>query len=287
VKFVGVDIAWSEKNPSGVAVINADGTIVRASGNIRTNQGICDFAQLSGGQDAIIAIDAPLIVKNSDKQRPVERELTQLFGLYESAPYPANLSNPAFRETGRIQQFVKVLERLGFEQQPVVKKQQAQRVFLEVFPSPAQVMLFPWVTHNGHGHCRPPRYKYKPKRSWVETQCEWEIYRARILSLRAKEPPLKFSAEVKNLLNIDSEGIAGVRYKLLDDLLDGIFCAYLSYHFWYWGADHTHMMGDTGTGYVLLPRCPLPSCEVNQSVEAQEQVQIPNQPSRSRHGSSD
>jgi predicted RNase H-like nuclease len=137
VKFVGIDIAWSEKNPSGVAVIEEDGTIVRASGNIRSNRDICDFAELCEGQDAAIAIDAPLIVKNNDKQRPVERELTQLFGLYEAAPYPANLSNPAFQETGRIQQFVRALERLGFEQQPVVRKQVSQRVFLEVFPSPA------------------------------------------------------------------------------------------------------------------------------------------------------
>jgi predicted RNase H-like nuclease len=96
VKFIGVDIAWSEKNLSGVAVIEADGTIVRASGKIRSNQDICDFAELHAGQNAVIAIDAPLIVKNFDKQRPVERELTQLFGLYEAAPYPANLSNPAF-----------------------------------------------------------------------------------------------------------------------------------------------------------------------------------------------
>jgi predicted RNase H-like nuclease len=204
-------------------------------------------------------------VKNDDKQRPVERQLTQIFGLYEAAPYPANLSNPAFQETGRIQQFVKLLERLGFGQQPVVQKQQAQRVFLEVFPSPAQVILFPWMNHSGHGHCRPPWYKHKPKRTWAETQCEWEIYRARLLSLRAKEPSLKFSAEVKNLLNVDCEGLTGVRYKILDDLLDGIFCAYLAYYFWYWGDERRWVVGDVNTGYVALPRCTLPNCELNEN----------------------
>jgi predicted RNase H-like nuclease len=265
VKFVGIDLAWSEKNPSGVAVIDAHGTVVRACGNIRTNQEICDFAELGGGQDAVIAIDAPLIVRNDDKQRPVERELTQIFGLYEAAPYPSNLSNPAFQKTGRIQQFACLLERLGFEQQPVVRRQQEQRVFLEVFPSPAQVILFPWAHHNGHGHCRPPRYKYKPKRSWTETQCEWEIYRARLLSLRAKEPSLKFALEVKNLLNVDSECLKGVRYKILDDLLDGIFCAYLAYYFWYWGDERCRVVGDMNTGYVALPCCGFPNCELNES----------------------
>lgn len=57
------------------------------------------------------------------------------------------------------------------------------------------------------------------------------MYRARVLSLRAKKPSLKFSQEVKSLLNVDSEGLTGVRYKILDDLLDGVFCAYLAYYF--------------------------------------------------------
>ena len=60
-----------------------------------------------------MAIDAPLIVNNADKQRHVERQLTEIFGPYDAGPYPANLSNPAFQQTRRIQQFVKLLERLG------------------------------------------------------------------------------------------------------------------------------------------------------------------------------
>jgi predicted RNase H-like nuclease len=211
-------------------------------------------------------------VKNDDKQRPVERELTCRFGLYEAAPYPANFSNPAFQDTGRIQQLVRLLDRLGFEPQQIVKKQQAQRVFLEVFPSPAQVILFPWAHHNGHGHCRPPRYEYKPKRSWAEIQCEWDIYRARLLSLRAKEPPLKFSKEAKSLLNVDSQGLTGVRYKILDDLLDRIFCAYLAYYFWFWGSERCWMVGDMNTGYVALPRCTLPGCELTDGPNVRDRM---------------
>jgi predicted RNase H-like nuclease len=127
-------------------------------------------------------------------------------------------------------------------------------VFLEILPSPAQVILFPCKTHYGHNHCRPPRFKDKRKRPWTETQCEWEVYRARLLSLRAKEPPLKFSSEVKKTLGVDMEDFARHRYKALDDLLDGIFCAYLAYYFWCWGREN---------GCVSLPRCPLPGCRLN------------------------
>jgi predicted RNase H-like nuclease len=157
MKFVGIDIAWSERNPSGAAVINSDGTLIRASGALRTNEHLCEFAGLKDPEGAIVAIDAPLIVNNADKQRPVERQLTEIFGPYDAGPYPANLSNPAFQQTRRIQQFVKLLERLGFKQDPRVQKQVPQRTFIEVFPSPAQVILFPCITHNGHTHCRPLR----------------------------------------------------------------------------------------------------------------------------------
>jgi predicted RNase H-like nuclease len=59
------------------------------------------------------------------------------------------------------------------------------------------------------------------------------------------------------------EDCARHRYKALDDLLDGIFCAYLAYYFWYWGSENCLVIGDLENGYVSLPRCPLPACQLN------------------------
>jgi predicted RNase H-like nuclease len=263
MKFVGIDIAWSERKPSGVAVIDSDGTLIRASGNLRSNDDICEFAGLNDREDFVVTIDAPLIVKNADKQRPVERELTETFGPYDAGPFPANLSNAAFQPTGRVQKFVRQLERLGLKHQPKVQKQEAQRVFLEVFPSPAQVILFACSTHSSHTHCRPLRYKHKPGRSWLEVQCEWDMYRARVRSLQTKEPTLRLSPEVSKALSIDVSELTGVRYKILDDLVDGIFCAYLAYYFWHWGDERRWIVGDTNDGYVVLPRCNLPNCRLD------------------------
>jgi len=265
MKFVGIDIAWSERNPSGVAVIESEGMLIRASGDVRTNEDLCDFAELKDGEDAVVAIDAPLIVNNADKQRPVERWLMEMFGPYDAGPYPANLANSAFQPTGRIQQLVKLLEGLSFKQEASVRKQEPQRVFLEVFPSPAQVILFPCRTQRGHTHCRPLRYKHKAGRKWVEVQCEWDMYRARLRSLQTKDPALKLSPEVNKALSVDVSELTGVRYKVLDDLVDGIFCAYLAYYFWYWGEERCWVVGDTKDGYVTLPRCSLPNCLLNAS----------------------
>jgi predicted RNase H-like nuclease len=264
MKFVGIDIAWSERKPSGVAVIESDGTLIRASGELRSNDDICEFAGLNDREDFVVTIDAPLIVNNADKQRPVERHLTEIFGPYDAGPFPANLSNAAFQPTGRVQKFVRQLDGVGFKHQPSVKKQQSQRVFLEVFPSPAQVILFPCITHSGHTHCRPLRYKYKHGRSWVEVQCEWDMYRAKLRSLQMKEPALEFSAEVSKALSIDASELTGVRYKILDDLVDGIFCAYLAYYFWHWGNERRWIIGDMDDGYVAPPRCELSNCQLNE-----------------------
>lgn len=96
-------------------MIDSDGTLVRASGALRTNDELCEFARLGDSEGAIVAIDAPLIVKNPTKQRPVERQLTDIFGPYDAGPFSSNLSNPSCQQTGRIQQFVTQLERTRIE----------------------------------------------------------------------------------------------------------------------------------------------------------------------------
>ena len=266
MKFVGIDLAWGENKPTGVAIINAAGTVERAQANLRTNEGICDFAGLDSPDGAVVAIDAPLVVRNTGQCRPVERQLTEIFWSCDAAPYPANLSNPAFGERGRIRTLVNRLEASGFVQRPVIARQQEQRSFVEVFPSPALVTLFPGQNRREHIHCRALRYKFKKERAWGEVHSEWEIYRARLRSLECREPVLKFSPEVNKQIGIDVTEFKGGRYKQFDDLLDGILCAYLAHYFWYWGSDRTWVIGDLETGSVTLPKCHLPNCPLKRRV---------------------
>jgi len=263
LKFVGIDLAWGEHKPSGAAIINEGGIIERARADLRTTEEICDFAGLASGNGAVIAIDAPLIVKNATGQRPVEMQLTSIFGRYDAGPHSSNRSNPNFQEAARIQRLAHLLGNLGFSQQTTAQKQQSQRTFLEVFPSPALVILFPCHLHSTHTHCRPPRYKHKRARSRPELCSEWEIYRARLRSLECREPALKFSPEVNKQIGIDVTEFKGGRYKQFDDLLDGIFCAYLAHYVWYWGEDGCWVVGDLETGCVTLPRCRLSNCPLH------------------------
>src|SRR6266571_287328 len=74
--------------------------------------------------------------------------------------------------------------------------------------------------------------------------------------------PANFTASSKQI-GIDVTEFNGARYKQFDDLLDGIFCAYLAYYFWYWGEDGCWVVGDLETGYVTLPRCRLSNCPLH------------------------
>ena len=247
-------------------MIDAQGIVIGASAHVRTDDEICQFVGLGQGGGAVIAVDAPLIVRNRDKCRPVEKRLTEMFWPYDAGPYPANLDNPAFQEGGRIPRFVNVLEGKGFVQRIHAAKQEEQQTLIEVFPSPAQVVLFPGQNRRQHIHCTGLRYKPKQGRSWAEVHSQWEIYRARLRSLEYGNPPLKLSPEVKKQIGIDITEYEGTRYKQFDDLLDGIFCAYLAYYFWYWGSDRSWTLGDLEHGCVLLPRCHLPDCPLADSL---------------------
>jgi predicted RNase H-like nuclease len=55
-----------------------------------------------------------------------------------------------------------------------------------------------------------------------------------------------------------------VKYKGFDDLLDGMFCAYLAYYFWQPGKEGCRVVGDPATGSVTLPKCTLSDCPLMQ-----------------------
>ncbi len=146
MKFVGIDLAWSETHPSGVAVIDSKGTVTRASAKLTRNTEIYEFGDIRQGGGAVVTIDAPLIVRNADRCRPLEDRLTDLFWPYDAGPYPANLSNPAFQPSGRITALVQQLTAWGFVQRTTALHEPEERTLIEVFPVPLRSSCFPLRT---------------------------------------------------------------------------------------------------------------------------------------------
>ena len=48
--------------------------------------------------------------------------------------------------------------------------------------------------------------------------------------------------------------LRGQRLKDHEDTLDALFCAYLAWHCWRWGAERSEMIGTLENGYIVVPK---------------------------------
>ena len=64
--FVGLDLAWGEKKQTGVAAIDSDGRLLHV-GIAQDDASIVDAVAPYVADDCLVAIDAPLIVKNRSR----------------------------------------------------------------------------------------------------------------------------------------------------------------------------------------------------------------------------
>ncbi len=96
--FIGLDMAWQiDGNHSGIAVMEGDADQVRLaaiSRDLTSMAGVVDFVATHSPSDAVVAIDAPLVVKNATGQRDCERLITHHFGRFHAGCHPSNLGHP-------------------------------------------------------------------------------------------------------------------------------------------------------------------------------------------------
>jgi predicted RNase H-like nuclease len=242
--FVGIDLAWSERNASGVAVIEGD----KRSGHLLSVQTILQDSEMTdyieketAGRKCLIAIDAPLIVPNDSGRRIAERMVGKLFRKYDAGAHPANRKRLS-QWSGKIrgEEMANSLEAIGFEHSPFIKRFEESRKFFEVYPHPSMVVLF--------GLSRILRYKAKPKRDYESRWREFERYHSCLKSLESSRPrlvlPEGFFRRVKDL--------RGSALKDYEDTLDAVFCAYLAYYLWH-HPEKCAVLGDMTGGYIVTP----------------------------------
>ena len=91
--FIGLDLAWSEKNGSGIAILEGDKNKAKviSSKIVCSDKEILDYVnEAVGDKKAFIAIDAPLIVPNLEGRRKAEELVGKLFRKYNAGAHPAN-----------------------------------------------------------------------------------------------------------------------------------------------------------------------------------------------------
>ena len=240
-RFLGLDLAWSEKNPSGLAALDRDGNLIELSSDRRGDHEILTWVRAHLGDRGAIAIDMPTIVRNPSGSRPCERALRIDFQRYGAAPYPANTGLPPFEGGGRAHRLLRELANDGVVHDCRVLPSDPRTVAFEVFPHPAAIELFRLE--------RIIAYK-KKERGWDGVLAEWARYRALLGSLAEADPPLRIGAEFDLPAAVDRH-----RYKRRDDELDAILCAYVAAFVWRHGtaSQRVRVYGDMTDGHIVVP----------------------------------
>lgn len=240
--FVGIDLAWGERKPTGVAVVDTDGRLVHLSAATDDDSIIAALAPFTGAE-CVAGIDAPLIVTNPTGNRPAEAALNRDFRPFEAGAHPSNTGKPEFAGTPR---GARLAEALDLDLDP---RSERPRRALEVYPHAASVALFRLG--------RTLKYKAKPGRSFEQLRSELLRLMELIAGLRHADVPLDVSAseQWRQLYSAVEGASTKSELRRAEDPVDAVLCAYIALYAARRPDDIT-IYGDTETGYILTPTLP-------------------------------
>lgn len=258
VACIGVDLAWSRRNPSGLALIElAQGRarLRAASSGPRSDDEVLRLVGAwAADRPCLVAVDAPLVVPNAAGARPADRLATALFGRFGAGAYPANRAQLLALPPGpegpdvRPETIARRLERELGIRTTAAPPRPGGRQAIEVYPHPAAVVLF--------GLDRALPYKARPQRSLADRRAALAALRAHLLGLAAPRapawPPLDCAAALPGPPPEPSRRAL----KAWEDALDAVLCAYVAACYAHAGTRACAVLGDDRAGHIVVPLTP-------------------------------
>jgi predicted RNase H-like nuclease/ppGpp synthetase/RelA/SpoT-type nucleotidyltranferase len=242
VHFVGLDLAWGERKPTGVAVLDDSGRLLYlgvAQDDASIKAAVAPYVQ----GDCLVAFDAPLVVNNPTGQRPSEAALNRDFAKFEAGAHPTNTGKPEFAGTPRAARLASALDL------DIDPGSPSTRRAIEVYPHPATVALFRLG--------RTLKYKSKPGRTFAQLRSELLRLMDLVETLAQATPPLRVA---------DHEGWQALRQSVqtaerkselrrAEDPIDAVVCAYVAL-FATRRPEAVTVYGDADSGATITPTLP-------------------------------
>jgi predicted RNase H-like nuclease len=236
--FVGLDLAWGEKNNTGIAVVDSDGRLLHVGAG-HDDESIEAAVEPYVSDDCLVAIDAPLIVRNPTGARPCETALNRDFHSFEAGAHPANTENPAFKSP----RGARIADALTLDMNPAST---STRRAIEVYPHPATIALF--------GLEKTLKYK----RGTFEARRHELLHLMTLIEgLDKASPRLRVNHNV-SWVELRKRVEAATRPVQIDrdeDPVDAVVCAYVAL-FSYHRPEDVTLYGDFATGYIVTPTLP-------------------------------
>ncbi|MDP3894233.1 DUF429 domain-containing protein [Nocardioides sp.] len=240
--FVGIDLAWGQNRPSGVAVLDEDGHLVHVSAAVSDDALVAALAPYVDGP-CLVAFDAPLVVSNRSGNRPAEAALNRDFRVFDAGAHPSNTSRPEL-DPPRAQTLA---ARLGLDLD-LDPASAAPRRAIEVYPHPATIALFRLG--------RTLKYKHKTGRTFADLQTALLRLVDLMETLGAATPALELAGTGwEDLRSTVEDADRKSELRRAEDQVDAVLCAYLGLFTHRRPADVT-TYGDAATGAILTPTLP-------------------------------
>ncbi|HLG97315.1 MAG TPA: pyridoxamine 5'-phosphate oxidase [Bryobacteraceae bacterium] len=235
LRFLGIDFGW-QSNPSGLAVLTYDGHTLRLLKTecVEDPAEIVRWVAANASADAVVGIDAPIVIPNADGMRDADRLAHSLYGKFHAGAYPASRSRSFWRRTTQLSADLK---RLGFRHGDAIAALSEGRHQIEVHPHAASVQLFQLD--------RIVKYK---KGTLAARATALRSLRDLILD---RLPQLVPALERPVLPEIPQTGKA---LKACEDQLDAVLCAYVAAYWWRWGRERNEVLSDSKRGYIVVPK---------------------------------
>ena len=242
MKYIGVDLAWGQKRPTGLAVLDEAGQLIHLSA-VTSDDEIVGVLTPHVEADCTVAIDAPLIVVNPTGNRPAEAALNRDFARFDAGAHP---SNTAKREFATAPRGAVLSARLGLD---IAPDSRSRRRAIEVYPHPATVALFKLG--------RTLKYKHKSGRNLDSLRAELLSLVRLLEGLATATTPLHLAdnADWVALVRDVEQADKKANLRRAEDQVDAVVCAYVALY----ATLHPKLIttyGDGETGYIVTPTLP-------------------------------
>ena len=240
MRYIGIDLAWTYKNESGVCLIDECGEVIFLDAKIYTDEDIVSIIEKFKRDKIKIAIDAPLIVNNESGSREAERSLSsKKINGHRVRAFNSNrkfLNNvfKTIRGEALCERLIAAFPEL------TIGLNSSESIIYETFPTGICAGLFPEIY--------PINYKRKKGMTFEETIERMNILCDKLRGLEQEGIISNFSSSFK----LEKDKLNWKSYKHMEDKMDAILCTLGMYLIDQGLAKELHF-GNLTDGYIMIP----------------------------------